>query len=116
MKSIGSKKTLQRERRHKRIRAKIIGTGMVPRLAVYKSNRFIHAQLIDDSTNRSLAGIVSRMAGKTKTEAAGEAGKAIAKIAQEKKIFKVVFDRGGFLYAGRVRAFAEGAREGGLIF
>ncbi len=110
-------KTSSRLRRHKRIRAKVVGTQESPRLAVYKSNRFIHAQLINDGEHRSIAGVISKGAGdKTKTEAAREAGVAIAVKAREQKIQKVVFDRGGFRYAGRIRAFAEGAREGGLQF
>lgn len=105
------------ERRHKRIRARIIGTSDVPRLSIYRSNKYIYAQLIDDSVSRTIISLSSvKMKGKTFVERSHETGKEIAKIAEGKKIKKVVFDRGGFRYTGRVRALAEGAREGGLKF
>ena len=110
-------KTRKRERRHRRVRAKISGTASRPRLSVYKSNRFLFAQLIDDEKRHTLAALVSkREKGKTKTFAAMEAGKALAAEARKLKIENIVFDRGGFLYTGRISAFAEGAREGGLQF
>jgi len=110
-------KQQKRERRHARVRAKISGTASRPRLSVYKSNRFIHAQLIDDDARRTLVAVVSgKEAGKTKTVSAKEAGVVLAGKAEKLKIAQVVFDRGGFLYTGRVTAFAEGAREGGLLF
>ena len=110
--------TTQRKRRHARVRARVVGTGVRPRLAVYKSNRVIHAQLIDDERGRSLLGVVSAKAsaGKTKTVEAHAAGKLIAELAAKKNISRATFDRGGFKYHGRVRAFAEGARAGGLVF
>jgi large subunit ribosomal protein L18 len=107
--------------RHKKIRTKISGTSACPRLAVYKSNRFFTAQLIDDTKGVTL--VASGDLGKsaksikgTKTARAQEVGKTIAKLAGEKKIKTVVFDRAGFLYAGRVKAFADAVREGGLKF
>jgi large subunit ribosomal protein L18 len=110
-------KEQKRIRRHKRIRAKISGTQDKPRLSVFKSNKYIHAQIIDDYNAVTLAAITDRSTeGKTKTERAKKAGIEIAKAAKLKKIDNVVFDRGGFVYSGRVKAFAEGAREGGLIF
>lgn len=105
------------ERRHKKIRAKVIGTLDIPRLSVYRSNKYIYAQLIDDSRQGTIISLSSaKIKGKTFVERSRETGKELAKMAESKKISKVVFDRGGFKYAGRVRALAEGAREGGLKF
>lgn len=105
------------ERRHKRIRARVVGASDIPRLSVYRSNKYIYAQLIDDSVSRTIASVSSaKMKGKTFVERSRETGKELAKIAEGKKIKKAVFDRGGFKYAGRVKALAEGAREGGLKF
>jgi large subunit ribosomal protein L18 len=110
-------KTLQRERRHRRIRAKVQGTADMPRLSVYKSNRHLYGQLIDDERGHTLlAGSTEKTKGKNMIEKAKAAGMALAKLAQDKKIKKVVFDRGGFIYIGQVKAFADGAREGGLTF
>ncbi len=110
-------KTVNRTRRHNRIRAKVAGTAEKPRLAVFRSNRFISAQLIDDATGTTLASAADLKAKKgTKTERAKEVGAELAKAAIAKNIKAVVFDRGGFLYAGRVKALADGAREGGLEF
>lgn len=107
----------QRTRRHNRIRAKVKGTAARPRLAVFKSLSYMYAQLIDDTKGVTLASASDvGLKGKTKTERARLAGVELAKTAKEKKITDVVFDRGGFIYTGRVRAFAEGAREGGLSF
>lgn len=104
-------------RRHARVRAKISGTAEVPRLSVYKSNRFMYAQLIDDASGVTLASASDVSAkGKTKVLRAQSVGEALAKAAQARNIKRVVFDRGGFLYTGRVRALAEGARAGGLAF
>ena len=107
----------QRNRRHNRIRAKISGTAERPRLAIFKSNSYIYAQIIDDVKGATLAAVSDMgLKGKTKTLRAKLAGEALAKSAKEKGLSAVVFDRGGFIYTGRVRAFAEGAREGGLAF
>jgi len=108
-------KQLKRDRRHRRIRAKVKGTAERPRLAVYKSNRFIYGQLIDDEKAVTLAAVVSDEK-KPGLEGGALAGREIAKKAKEKSINKVVFDRGGFSYLGVIKAFAEGAREGGLEF
>jgi len=117
MRSIKNPKIEKRTRRHNRVRAKINGTKDLPRLSVFRSNKFIYAQLIDDVSGATLASSSDVGAkGKTKTERAKEAGAQIAEKAKGKKISKVVFDRGGFLYAGRVKALAEGAREKGLKF
>lgn len=116
MKSLNSK-VEKRTRRHARIRAKISGTSEIPRLSVYKSNKHISAQLIDDTSSKTIAGVHSRaVKGKTMMEKAEAVGKAIAEAAKSKKVSKVVFDRGGFIYTGCVKALAEGARAGGLKF
>jgi large subunit ribosomal protein L18 len=116
-------KAEKRIRRHVKIRSRVSGTKEIPRLAVFKSNRFMYAQLIDDESSKTLASATSapkkaEKAKKTgkKTDAAFAVGKAIAEKALGLKIKKVVFDRGGFVYKGRVQKLAEGAREGGLIF
>ncbi len=111
---------IKRIRRHKRVRAKISGTKEKPRLCVFRSNKHIYAQLIDDNKGKTLA-VASDSELKTgkknsKVEIAKEVGKLIAKKAAEKKIEKVVFDRGGCQYHGKVKALADGAREGGLKF
>ena len=104
-------------RRHNRIRAKVSGTAETPRLAVFRSARHITAQLIDDTKGVTLAAANDVAFKKeSKIECAQKVGKDIAAKAKEKKITKVVFDRGGFLYAGRVKALADAAREGGLTF
>jgi large subunit ribosomal protein L18 len=99
---------MNRERRHNRIRAKVRGTSQRPRLCVYRSNRYIEAQVIDDTKGVTL--ISAKMDDPQKL------GTDIAKRAQEKGISAVVFDRGGFRYTGRVAALAEAARKGGLKF
>jgi large subunit ribosomal protein L18 len=108
-----------RERRHRRIRGKVVGTAERPRLAVFRSNKGIFAQLIDDESGKTLAGAswlgLKSFKG-SKTEQATEVGKAVAEAAKKAGIESVVFDRGGYLYHGRVKALAEGAREGGLKF
>lgn len=111
-------KAVKRIRRHAKIRTRLSGTSETPRLAVFRSNKFIYAQLIDDDANVTLASVsTSQMKGKaTKVASATEAGKTLAEKAKAAKIKKVVFDRGGFAFKGRVKALAEGAREGGLSF
>lgn len=116
-------KNEQRIVRHKRVRNKISGTSERPRLCVYKSLSQIYAQLIDDTTGHTLvsastmdADVKKAIEGKTKTEQATIVGETIAKRAQEKKIKSVVFDRGGYIYIGRVQALADGARAAGLEF
>jgi large subunit ribosomal protein L18 len=106
---------LARERRHARVRKKISGDAGRPRLAVYRSNRFIYAQLIDDAAAHTLAHASDReVSGEDKTTRAKAAGQLLAQRAKEAGIEQAVFDRGGRLYHGRVAALAEGAREGGL--
>ena len=108
-----------RIRRHRRVRGKVAGTADRPRLAVFRSNRGIFAQLVDDETGRTLAAanwLGLKSAKGTKTDQAAEVGKAIAAAAKKAGIERCVFDRGGYLYHGRVKALADGAREGGLQF
>ena len=107
-----------RMRRHRRVRSKVAGTAERPRLAVFRSNRGIFAQLVDDSSGRTLAaaGWNSLKAAGSKTEQASAVGKALGQAAKKAGIESCVFDRGGYLYHGRVKALAEGAREEGLQF
>jgi large subunit ribosomal protein L18 len=111
-------KRKKREKRHKRIRAKIIGTSEMPRLYVFRSIKYIYAQLIDDHKQKIIIAVNDKKIKKkgTKIDKAKEVGRLIAKEALAQKIEKVVFDRGGYRYHGRIKAVAEGAREGGLIF
>ncbi len=105
-----------RERRRKRIRSKVSGTAECPRLSVYKSNTATYAQLIDDVNSVTLAAASSAGVKGNKTTSSHAVGLEIAKLAKAKNIAKVVFDRGGFIYTGRIKALADGAREGGLQF
>ena len=109
-----------RLRRHRRVRAKVHGTGERPRLVVFRSNRGIEAQLVDDDAGRTLAAASSLHLPKSfkggKGEQAAAVGKLLAERAKKADVESVVFDRGGYLYHGRVKALADGAREGGLKF
>ncbi len=104
------------ERRKLRVRKKVFGTAEKPRLSVFRSLRYIYAQLIDDASGKTLVAVTSDNGKKTKAEKAFETGKELAKRASEKKINEVVFDRNGYKYHGRVKSLADGAREGGLKF
>lgn len=107
----------KRTRRHNRIRAKIHGTKVRPRLNVFRSNRELYAQVIDDEQGVTLCSIDSRGTdGKNARERARTLGEKLAVLAKEKGVSTVVFDRGGFLFTGSIKEFAEGARKGGLIF
>ncbi len=112
-------KNLHRISRHKRIRAKISGTAQIPRVSIFKSNKHIFAQFIDDIKRKTLlstkviSSAKSKMKG-TKTEKAAGIGKILAEKAKEAGIKEAVFDRGGFKYHGRVKAFVEGLRQGGI--
>ncbi len=118
------KKRIRREKIRKRVRSKIFGTPERPRLSVYRSLKHIYAQIIDDTKGHTLVAMSSLSKeirdevknAKTKTEVSRIVGLALAKKALEKGITKVVFDRNGYKYHGRVKALAEAAREGGLIF
>ena len=109
-----------RKLRHQRIRKKVFGSKDRPRLCVFRSNRHIYVQLIDDQSQKVIIGISSMTKniakGKKKTEIAFETGKRIGKIALEKGIKIITFDRAGYKYHGRVKAVADGAREAGLKF
>jgi large subunit ribosomal protein L18 len=110
-------KTTKRESRHKRIRARVSGTPTRPRLAVFRSNTALYAQLIDDTKAHTIAAANTKQSkAKTQGERAKDAGMLIAKLAKDAGVTSAVFDRGGFLYAGAIKAIAEGAREGGLDF
>lgn len=105
-----------RVRRHARIRAKISGTPERPRLAIFRSNRYISAQLIDDTKGMTLASATSRGMKGGMREVAAKVGEDIAKAAKGKGVTTVVFDRGGFNYGGTIESLAKGARDGGLAF
>jgi large subunit ribosomal protein L18 len=107
-----------RVRRHRRVRGKIAGTAERPRLVVFRSNRGISAQLVDDASGRTLASASSQgmSASGSKIEQANAVGKALADSAKKAGVDSCVFDRAGYLFHGRVKALAEGAREGGLQF
>jgi large subunit ribosomal protein L18 len=113
-------KKVIRERIHKRIRAKISGTQERPRLAVFRSVKHIYAQVIDDAAGRTLAAASSNEKGASITggnvAGAKEVGRLVAERAKEKGIKSIVFDRGGYLYHGRIKALADAAREAGLEF
>ena len=114
---------LARNRRHARVRARVSGTRTRPRLCVFRSLKSVYAQVIDDSVGHTLASASSldpeirdKMTGKTKTESAELIGSLVAQRASNKGISRVVFDRGGYKYHGRVKALAEAARKAGLEF
>jgi len=114
---------LARKRRHARVRDRVNGTGTRPRLCVFRSLKYTYAQVIDDSVGHTLASASSldpeirdKMAGKTKTESCELIGSLVAQRALNKGINRVVFDRGGYKYHGRVKALAEAARKAGLKF
>ena len=117
------KKTLRRDRIRRRIRSTIKGTAERPRLCVYKSNKNVYAQLVNDRSGHTLAGVSTESEGvaeevkdMSKKEAAEVVGKQLAKLAIDQGLEKAVFDRSGYKYHGVVKALAEGAREGGLDF
>ncbi len=118
-------RAIQRAKRHSRIRKKLQGTADRPRLVVFRSLRNMEGQIVDDDSSKTIVGVstlaegLKGVTGKSpnpRVEAAFEAGKLLAEKAKGAGIEKVIFDRGGYKYHGRVKAFAEGAREGGLDF
>ena len=110
-------KQQQRDRRHRRVRAKVKGTEERPRLSVYKSNTQLMAQIIDDNAGKTLIAVSSKTEkGATPRERAEKAAATLAKKAGEKGVKRVVFDRGGFQYLGTIKAFADAARAAGLDF
>ena len=105
-----------RTRRHFRIRKKVNGTGDRPRLVIYRSLKHIYAQLVDDTASHTLAQVSDHKLSGKKSEKSTEVGKLIAQKAKDAGVSRVVFDRAGYRYHGRVKAVADGAREGGLEF
>ena len=123
MKSAANVTLKARLKRHRRIRKNLKGTAETPRLCVFRSTKHIYAQIVDDDQGSSICGastrskaIAGEIDGIGKMERSKRVGMLIARLAREKGIERVAFDRGGYLYHGRVRALAEGAREGGLKF
>jgi len=117
------KRDIARMRRKERVRKKVLGTDQRPRVCVFKSNKHIYAQVISDDRKMTLASVstlskdvATQVENIKAVEAAKQVGLALAKICKEKHITHVVFDRNGFLFHGRVKAIADGAREGGLEF
>lgn len=117
------KSRIARKRRHRRIRARLSGTAARPRLNVFRSLDHIYAQVIDDEAGQTIASastidkqLRGDLAGKNKKEQASLVGKAVAERAKDAGVSEVVFDRGGYLFHGRIKALADGAREGGLKF
>jgi large subunit ribosomal protein L18 len=107
----------KRKKRHNRVRAKVIGSSERPRLSVFKSNKDIYVQLIDDAKGLTIVSANSlKISGKTLSEKSVIIGSEIANLAKSKNISKVVFDRSGYLYTGLIKALAESARQGGLEF
>jgi large subunit ribosomal protein L18 len=118
-----TKARLARKRRHVRVRKKVVGTSQCPRLNVHRSLNHIYVQIIDDSQGHTLLAVSTlepslrkSLEGKNKTEQAAVVGEALAERAAQAGITRVVFDRGGYKYHGRVKALAEASREGGLLF
>ena len=112
-------KPAKRLRRRRRVRAKVTGTAERPRISVFRSNRGVFAQLIDDSSGRTLAAVnwtEAELRGLSRAEQPKRVGELLAERAKSAGVTQVIFDRGGYQYHGRVKALAEGAREGGLIF
>ncbi|MFV0380654.1 MAG: 50S ribosomal protein L18 [Breznakia sp.] len=112
-------RNMERKRRHDRVRTKVSGTPECPRLNVFRSNMNIHAQIIDDVNGKTLVAASSvslKLKNGGNMEAASKVGEEIAKLAKKAKIENVVFDRGGYIYHGRVKALAEAARDAGLTF
>ena len=110
-------KPARRLKRRRRVRAKVIGTAERPRISVFRSNRGIFAQLIDDSAGRTIAAVAwteEPLRSLSRAEQSGKAGELLAERAKAAGIERAVFDRGGYQYHGRVKAFAEGVREGGV--
>ncbi len=119
----GRNRGIQRQRRHQRLRKQVVGTAERPRLNVFRSLKHVYAQIIDDERGHTLVAastlepvVQVQIAGMNKTAQAGVVGRVLAQRARAAGVARVVFDRGGYKYHGRVKALAEAAREGGLIF
>lgn len=113
-----SQKTVRRQKRHRRIRARVVGTAEKPRLSVYRSNKHMYAQLINDEAGETLVSASSLELGLDEPlmQAAETVGKTIAQRGREAGVSKIVFDRGGYNYTGRIKTLAEAARDNGLTF
>lgn len=112
-------KKIRRVRRTRRVRRKILAIKKYPRLSVFRSNKYIYAQIIDDNKGKTLVSVSEKeikVDGQNRTQKAEEVGKALAQKAIKKKIKNVVFDKGAYRYHGRIKALAQGARGGGLVF
>ncbi len=117
MKTINNYNLAKRQRLHKKIRTRVSGTESRPRLSVFRSNKFIYAQIIDDNSGKTLVAVNDMKDAKgNKVDRARKMGETIAEMAKKSGINAVVFDRGGFRYTGRIAALADGAREKGLQF
>ncbi|TAL49316.1 50S ribosomal protein L18 [Patescibacteria group bacterium] len=117
MKNLSKVKKMRRLRRQRRVRARVRGTALRPRLSVFRSNKFLSAQVVNDDDGRTLCALSTQvLAGRTRREKARELGRRIAAQVKSAGVGRVVFDRGRFLYTGGIRELAEGAREGGLSF
>lgn len=117
MKTINNYNLAKRKRLHKKIRTRVAGTESRPRLSVFRSNKFIYAQIIDDTTGKTIVAVNDmKTAEGNKVDRARSMGEQLAALAQKSGITSVVFDRGGFRYTGRIAALAEGARNKGLQF
>ncbi len=114
--SITATNKILHNRRHARVRSRVSGTQKRPRLSVYASNRFVSAQIIDDTTGNTIASAHGREFGGSKLSQATNVGGAIAERAKKAGVTTIVFDRGGYTYAARVKALATAARTGGLVF
>ncbi|HQV64992.1 MAG TPA: 50S ribosomal protein L18 [Candidatus Paceibacterota bacterium] len=117
MKTLNNYNLAKRKRLHKKIRTRVVGSEARPRLSVFRSNKFIYAQIIDDNTGKTLVSVSDiKAATGNKVDRARSMGEQIAELAKKSGITAVVFDRGGFRYTGRIAALADGAREKGLQF
>lgn len=117
MKTLNNYNLAKRKRLHKKIRTRVIGSEARPRLSVFRSNKFIYAQIIDDNTGKTLVSVSDiKSTSGNKVDRARSMGEKIAELAQKSGITAVIFDRGGFRYTGRIAALADGARDKGLQF
>ncbi len=115
LKSVQKRKNRLRQQRKARVRGKVFGTAELPRLSIYRSNKYVYAQAIDDNAGHTLAAVDGRKLGlRANKEDAKKVGAEMAKVLAEKNISQVVFDRNGYLYHGVVAAFADGLREAGI--
>lgn len=115
--NLAKKKRIDRVKRHKRVRAKIFGTKEIPRISVFRSSKHIYAQVVDDTANKTLFSKNDvNLKGTNRIKDSGRVGELLGEIIKNQGILKVIFDRGGFKYHGRVKALAEGLRKAGIKF